>query len=109
MRYNGANSYSFVNGVEIHKFKAKGSETGKRFTRLFCRQYEKDWILWICLWFNVDFSVIAVDDTLDIPKHLMKKNGIKKCLDLLKKCFYSNDDFQLQCIECHSIDVCLDE
>ena len=59
--------------------------------------------------FNVDFSVIAVDDTLDIPKHLMKKNGIKKCLDLLKKCFYSNDDFQLQCIECHSTDVCLDE
>ena len=39
----------------------------------------------------------------------MKKNGIKKCLDLLKKCFYSNDDFQLQCIECNSIDVCLDE
>ena len=26
LRYNGANSYLFVNGVEIHKFKAKDSE-----------------------------------------------------------------------------------
>ena len=24
--YNGANSYSYVNGIEICKFKAKGSE-----------------------------------------------------------------------------------
>ena len=27
MDYNGANSYFFVNGKEIHKFKAKDSET----------------------------------------------------------------------------------
>ena len=26
LHYNGANSYLFVNGTEIHKFKAKGSE-----------------------------------------------------------------------------------
>ena len=26
LRYNGANSYLFVNGNEIHKFKAKDSE-----------------------------------------------------------------------------------
>ena len=26
MHYNGANSYLFVNGKEIHKFKAKDSE-----------------------------------------------------------------------------------
>ena len=26
LRYNGANSYLFVNGKEIHKFKAKDSE-----------------------------------------------------------------------------------
>ena len=26
--YNGANSYLFVNGTEIHKFKAKDSEIG---------------------------------------------------------------------------------
>ena len=27
LHYNGANSYLFVNGIEIHKFKAKASET----------------------------------------------------------------------------------
>ena len=26
LHYNGANSYLFVNGIEIHKFKAKDSE-----------------------------------------------------------------------------------
>ena len=26
LNYNGANSYLFVNGTEIHKFKAKDSE-----------------------------------------------------------------------------------
>ena len=27
LHYNGANSYLFANGTEIHKFKAKDSET----------------------------------------------------------------------------------
>ena len=27
LNYNGANSYLFVNGTEIHKFKAKDTET----------------------------------------------------------------------------------
>ena len=26
--------------------------------------------------FNVDYSAIAIDDILDINKHLMKKNGV---------------------------------
>ena len=29
LHYNGANSYLFVNGTEIYKFKAKDSETSK--------------------------------------------------------------------------------
>ena len=33
LHYNGANSYLFVNGKEIHKFKAKDSET------LLCLQF----------------------------------------------------------------------
>ena len=39
LHYNGANSYLFVNGTEIHKFKAKDSEkhSRKHFKRLFCR------------------------------------------------------------------------
>ena len=53
--YNGTKSYLFANGTEIIKFKAKNSETvatilsRKHFKRLFIRQYEKDWIKWICL------------------------------------------------------------
>ena len=43
LHYNGANSYLFVNGTEIYKFKAKDSEilvgpmSLKHFKRLFCR------------------------------------------------------------------------
>ena len=35
--------------------------------------------------FYVDYEAIAVDDMLDIQKYLMKK----KCLDLLKKAFFT--------------------
>ena len=38
---------------------------------------------------SVDSDAIVVDDILDIHKYLMKKNNItKRCLDLLKKCFF---------------------
>ena len=41
LHYNGANSYSFVNGTEIIKFKAKDS---KIVARPFClRNIYKDW------------------------------------------------------------------
>ena len=36
--------------------------------------------------FSIDYDAIAVDDILDIPKYLMKKNNIKQCLHLFKKC-----------------------
>ena len=53
LHYNGANSYLFVNGTEIHKFRAKDCDNSimfrKHFKRLFCRLYEKDRIKWICL------------------------------------------------------------
>ena len=39
--YNGANSYLFVNGTEIYKFKAKDSETV--LTPLCLRNISKDW------------------------------------------------------------------
>ena len=35
LHYNGANSYLFVNGTEIYKFKAKDSETVARPLCLF--------------------------------------------------------------------------
>ena len=55
--YNGANSYLFVNGTEIHKFKVKDSEIVTtplclgNISKDFSRLYEKDRIKWICLSF----------------------------------------------------------
>ena len=41
LHYNGANSYLFVNGTEIYKYKAKDSETAA--TPLCLRNISKDW------------------------------------------------------------------
>ena len=35
-------------------------------------------------YFSIDHNAIAINDTLDIHKYLMKKHGIK-CLGLLKR------------------------
>ena len=54
LHYNGANSYLFVNGTEISKFKVKDSEIVASplclaNIRLVSRLYGKDWIKWPCL------------------------------------------------------------
>ena len=71
MHYNGANTYSFVNGTEIVKFKAKDSEIVA--TPLLLGNILKD--------FSVDnrkkTGFYEVNDTLDIHKYLMKKHDIK--------------------------------
>ena len=41
LHYNGANSYLFVNGTEIYKFKAKDSKIVA--TQLFLGNISKDW------------------------------------------------------------------
>ena len=41
LHYNGANSYLFVNGTEIYKFKAKDSEIVA--TPLYLGNISKDW------------------------------------------------------------------
>ena len=78
--YNGDNSYLFVNGKEICKFKAKDSEIvpyplcleniSKDFsvdnmkkTGLYGQVHE----------FSIDYDAIANDKMLDIHKYLMKK------------------------------------
>ena len=43
LHYNGANSYLFVNGTEIYKFKAKDSEIVA--TPLCLENISKDWSL----------------------------------------------------------------
>ena len=84
LHYNGANSYSFVNGTKIHKFKAKDSEIvatplclgniskglklvdNKKNTGLNGHVYD----------FRVDYDTIVGDDILDIHKYLIKKNNM---------------------------------
>ena len=83
LHYNGANSYLFVNGTEIYKFKAKDSEIIA--TPLCLGNIPKDWSVdnikktglnGYVYDFNVDYDAIAVDDIVDIDKNLMKKNNI---------------------------------
>ena len=84
LHYNGANSYLFVNGTEVYKFKAKDSEIvatplcleniskalklvdNMKNTGLNVYVYD----------FRVDSDDIAGDDILDIHNYLMKKNNM---------------------------------
>ena len=84
LHYNGANSYLFVNGTEIHKFKAKDSEIVA--SPLCLENISKDFSVdnmkkktglnGYVYDFSVDYDAIAADDILDIHKYLMEKNGI---------------------------------
>ena len=83
LHHNGANIYLFVNGTEIHKFKAKDSEIIA--TPLCLGNISKDWSLanlektglnGYVYDFSVNYDAIAVDDILDIHNYLMKKNEI---------------------------------
>ena len=83
MHYNGANCYLFVNGTEIHRFKAKDSDIVA--TPLCSGNISKDWTVdnmektglnRYVYDFSLDYDAIAVDNILDIHNYLMKKNGI---------------------------------
>ena len=83
LHYNGANSYLFVNGTEIIKFKAKDSKIVA--SPLCLGNISKDWSVdnmkktgfnGYVYDFSVDYDAIAVDDISDIHKYLMKKNDI---------------------------------
>ena len=78
--YNGANSYLFVNGTEIYKFKAKDSEIVP--SPLCLGNISKDWSVdnmkrtgftGYVHDFSVDYDDIEVDTIKDIHKNLMKK------------------------------------
>ena len=80
LHYNGVNSCLFVNGREIHQFKAKDSEIVA--TPLCLGNASKDWsadnmkkIGWNrdIYDFSIDYADTVVDDKLDIHKYLMKK------------------------------------
>ena len=83
LHYNGADSYLFVNGTEIIKFKAIASEIVA--TSLCLGNISKDWsgdnmkdtgLNRYVYDFSLDYDVIAADDILDIHKYLMKKNNM---------------------------------
>ena len=83
LHYNGANSYLFVNGKEIHKFKAKYSKTiatplclGNTSKDLTVDNMKKTGLNGCVYDFIVDYDAISVDDILNIHNHLMKKNDI---------------------------------
>ena len=83
MHYNGANSYLFVNGTDIHKFKAKDSEIvanplwlGNISQDFSVDDMKKTGLNGYVYDFSVDHDAIAVDDILDIHKYLMEKNGM---------------------------------
>ena len=88
--YNGADSYLFVNGKEIHKLKAKDSEIVA--TPLCLGNISKDWTVdnmketglnEYVYGFSVDYSDTAVDYILDIELFDEKEwPSIIKCLSL---------------------------
>ena len=83
LHYNGANSYLFVNGIEIYKFKAKDS---KILVGPICLgNISKDWSVdnmkrtgftGYVYDFSVDYDDIRVDNIKDIHKNLVEKNDI---------------------------------
>ena len=83
LHYNGANSYLFVNGTEIIKFKTKDSEIVA--SPLCLGKISKDWstdnlrkssFTGYVYDFSVGYDAIDVNDIKDIHKYLMKKNNI---------------------------------
>ena len=83
LHYNGANSYLFVNGTEIYKFKAKDSEIvasqlclANISKDLSTDNMKKTGFNGNIYDFSVDYDATDVDDIRDIHKYLMKKNGI---------------------------------
>ena len=97
LHYNGANSYLFVNGTEIYKFKARDPEIAA--VSLCLGNISKGWsednmkktgFSGYAYDFSVDYDATDVDDIFDIHKYLMKRKwqSVIKCLDLLKKVFF---------------------
>ena len=84
MHYNGANSYLFVNGAEIYKFKAKDTEIvasplclGNIYKNWSTNNMKKKTGFNGYIYdFSEDYDAISVDGIRDIHKYLMKKNNI---------------------------------
>ena len=83
LHYNGANSYLFVNGTEIYKFKAKDSmiilnnlclgNVSKDFPASNMKNTGFNGYIYDV---SVDYDLIDVDNIKDIHKYLMEKDEI---------------------------------
>ena len=82
LHYNGGNSYLFVNGTEICKFKAKDSEIVA--SPLCLGNISKDWsadnmkktrLTRYVYDFSADYNAVTIDDIKDIHNYLMKKKN----------------------------------
>ena len=83
LHYNGSNSYLFVHGAEIHKFKTKDSEIiaapicleniSRDFSVENMKKTRSNGYVYD---FSVDYDAIANDKILDIHKYLMENNNI---------------------------------
>ena len=83
LHYNGANSYLFVNGTEMIKFKAKDSELtstilclGSISNNFSVSNIKKTGLYETVYEFSVDYGAISVDNILSIRKYLTKKHDI---------------------------------
>ena len=83
MHYNGANSYLFVNGTEIIKFKLKDSETvayplclGNISKDFSVDNMKKTGLKGYVYDFSVDYNASVVTDVSEIYKYLMERNEI---------------------------------
>ena len=82
LHYNRANSYLFVNGTEMIKFKAKDSELTSTLMCLgnnsndFSVTWKKQDYMELFMSFSVDYGVTSVDNILNIHKYLIKKYNI---------------------------------
>ena len=84
LHYNGAKSYLFVNGTEIHKLKGKDSKIvtfplclGNISKDFSVDNMKKTGLNGNVYGFSVDYDAIAADDILEIQKYLMERNNIK--------------------------------
>ena len=83
LHYNGDNSYLFVNGTEIIKFKAKDSKIvsnnlclGNVSKDFSTSNMSKTGFSGYIYDFSVDYDAIDVDNIKSIHKYLIKKNNI---------------------------------
>ena len=79
--YNRENSYLFVDGTEIIKFKSKDPEIvgtpfclGNTSKDQSVDDMKRTGLYGYICDFPVDYDAITIDDILDIHKYLMKKN-----------------------------------